>query len=248
MAGSRARNLAPPPARLAAALAALGLAGCVPAPGSPYRDLAYQRVVPGARLTLLVPLEIPARQAHVDVQGSWVGQGASETDPYCSFEIETVSESPQWVEPDVFEIWRVGRSISPSSDWGQWAPVMLAGLDLHLSPQTVVDAGTGVPIRSDTGARVTVGTHVGIGVGFGSGASLGLGGGLADVDPPSQLFYKTRFWLRSARQPQVRLLLCQWDQMTPSGAALARHLTLAEIRWALGSTFTLTLPGEPAGR
>lgn len=42
--------------------------------------------------------------------------GSGEMDPCCDLGISTVSELPQTVEPDVFEIWRVGRSISPSSD------------------------------------------------------------------------------------------------------------------------------------
>lgn len=33
--------------------------------------------------------------------------------------------------------------------------------------------------------------------------------------------------------------------MTASGAAFARHLTVEGIRAALGSTFMLTLAGEP---
>ncbi len=63
----------------------------------------------------------------------------------------------------------------------------------------------------------------------------------ADGDLPSQLFYKTEFRLRSARQPGVRRLLCQHDQLA-AGAGLPRHLTLAEIRQTLGERFTLELP------
>ena len=59
---------------------------------------------------------------------------------------------------------------------------------------------------------------------------------------PSQMFYKTEFVLRSERQPQVRRLTCQHDQYA-AGVGIPRHLTLAEIRSALGSLFTLQLPG-----
>jgi hypothetical protein len=188
-------------------LACLGLAACATAPG-PYQDLAYQRVQPGSRLTLNEPLQIPAGQAHVDLQA--VGSG--EMDPYCVFEVSTLSESPQTVEPDTFEIYEVGRSISPSNYWGMQGPVMLAG--------------------------------VGIGIGIGTG--YGYGGWLAGPDSaPTQLFYKTRLWLRSVTQPNVMKMTCQWDQMTASGAAFARHLTVAEIRQALGKTFALTLAGAP---
>ena len=187
-------------------LACLGLAACATAPG-PYQDLAYQRVQPGSRLTLNVPLQIPAGQAHVDIQAT----GSGESDPYCVFEVSGVFESPQMVEPDTFDIYQVGRSISPSNYWGLQGPVMLAS--------------------------------VGIGIGIGTG----YGGWLAGPDDsaPSQIFYKTRFWLRSAKQPNVMKMTCMWDQMTASGAAFARHLTVPEIRAALGKTFTLTLAGGP---
>jgi hypothetical protein len=206
---------------VAAGLAAV-LSACATTASGPYADLAYQRVTPGSTLTLNVPLRIPANRAHADIQA--VGSG--EMDPYCEIEISTVSESPQGVEPDVFEIWRVGRSISPSSDWGMAEPVQLAAVGIGIG----IGAGSGVGVYSD----------LGIGVGIGGG----YGGWFAGNKTPSQLFYKTRFWLRSAKQPDVRQMTCQWDQMTASGAAFARHLTVEEIRAALGSTFTLTLAGE----
>ncbi len=56
---------------------------------------------------------------------------------------------------------------------------------------------------------------------------------------PSQLFYRTEFTLRSERQPGVRSLACQVDQAFD---AVAHHLTLPEIRQALGDTFSLQLP------
>lgn len=63
----------------------------------------------------------------------------------------------------------------------------------------------------------------------------------ADSDLPAQLFYKTEFRLRSERQSGVRRLLCQHDQLA-AGAGLPRHLTLAEIRSALGDLLTIELP------
>lgn len=221
-------------ASLAAGLG-LTLVGCVTPPSSPYASLAYQRITPGWTLTLHAPLRIPANQAHADVQA--VGSG--EMDPYCEFEVATVSESPQTVEPDVFEVWRVGRSVSPSSDWGMSQPVQLAAVGISL--------GTGVGVLSDVGIGIGIGggrgsTGVGIGIGIGDG----YGGWWSGRDPPTQLFYKTHLSLRSAKQPGVRQVTCQWDQMTPSGAAYARHLTLEEIRRALGPTFTLVAPGGSA--
>jgi hypothetical protein len=191
--------------------AVLGLAGCAGGP-DPYRELAYRNVTPGARLTLNVPIEIPPGVAHVDVQVGRVGRGAAEAEPYCIFEVSTLSEAPQVIEPDTFEVWRVGRSISPSSDWGLQVDLMVAA--------------------------------IGIGIGIGIGSDAGYGWWAGNT-PPTQLFYKTRLSLRSARQPSVLRLTCQWDQMTASGAALARHLTVSEIRAALAPTFTLSLAGEP---
>ncbi|MCU0842266.1 MAG: hypothetical protein MUC79_11185 [Thiobacillaceae bacterium] len=67
--------------------------------------------------------------------------------------------------------------------------------------------------------------------------------GLAFGDAsPTFVFYITEFRLRSARQPDVRTLTCQSNQMAP-GIAIMRHLTLAEIRQALGAIFTLDLSG-----
>ncbi len=61
-----------------------------------------------------------------------------------------------------------------------------------------------------------------------------------DDDGPSQIYYVTRFRLASAAQPDVRALTCQHNQMMP-GVAIMRHVTLPEIRGALGAWFTLEL-------
>lgn len=64
----------------------------------------------------------------------------------------------------------------------------------------------------------------------------------ADTDRPGQMFYKTIFMLRSEHQPGVRWLSCQSDQYA-AGIGIPRHLTVSEIRQALGELFTLELPG-----
>lgn len=61
---------------------------------------------------------------------------------------------------------------------------------------------------------------------------------------PSFLYYKTVFQLRDPTQPDLRSLTCAWDQMAPGNRSLMRHLTLAEIRGALGSWMMLISPGE----
>ena len=61
---------------------------------------------------------------------------------------------------------------------------------------------------------------------------------------PSFLYYKTEFHLRDLAQPNLRSMTCAWDQMAPGNRALMRHLTLDEIRSALGSWITLIPPME----
>jgi hypothetical protein len=62
--------------------------------------------------------------------------------------------------------------------------------------------------------------------------------GFNDDDSPSQIYYLTEFRLHSEKQPQIRALTCMHNQMMP-GVPIMRHLTLAEIRQALGGYFTL---------
>lgn len=65
--------------------------------------------------------------------------------------------------------------------------------------------------------------------------------GFSDMGRPPQMFYKTIFTLRSERQPEVLQMTCQSDQYA-GGISIPRHLTVPEIRWALGDLFTLELP------
>lgn len=65
--------------------------------------------------------------------------------------------------------------------------------------------------------------------------------GLGDSDGgPSQIYFKTTFRLK-AHDQSVRTLACMSNQYMP-GNPIMRHLTLAEIRRALGTWFTLELP------
>lgn len=65
-----------------------------------------------------------------------------------------------------------------------------------------------------------------------------------DDTGPSFLYYKTEFHLRDPAQPNLRSMTCAWDQMAPGNRALMRHLTLDEIRSALGNWITLIPPRE----
>lgn len=57
---------------------------------------------------------------------------------------------------------------------------------------------------------------------------------------PSHIYYKTVFRLAAPDQP-VRALTCMSNQMAP-GIPIMRHLTLGEIRRALGGIMRLELP------
>jgi len=57
----------------------------------------------------------------------------------------------------------------------------------------------------------------------------------------SQLFYRTRFYLRSASQADVHRLSCQVDRMEAQGLSLDSHLSVADIRNTLEGVFTLTI-------
>ena len=155
-------------------------------------DSPYYRFPAGSRLVLTRPLEIPANWATARLQyGKVVPFGhVQEHAPHCIFEINTVSEVPQRVEPDTFEIIKIQRSTSTLA--------------------------------------------------INSGFFFFIGTAFADNDQPSQMFYKTTFILRSERQPGVRQLTCQSDQYA-AGIAIPNHLTVPEIRQALGSIFTLEL-------
>lgn len=62
-----------------------------------------------------------------------------------------------------------------------------------------------------------------------------------DDDRPSHIYYKTTFRLVPNPQ-QARALTCMSNQQMP-GIAIMRHLTLREMRDALGAFFTLDLDG-----
>jgi len=63
-----------------------------------------------------------------------------------------------------------------------------------------------------------------------------------DEGDPSFLYYKTEFRLRDAAQPNLRGMTCEWNQMAPGNWPLMRHLTLDEIRGALGDWMSLIPP------
>lgn len=131
-----------------------------------------------------------------------------------------------------------GRTV-PSNGVQEVEPHCIFELDtVRDTPQTVVPQDMQV-----TAVRRSISTFAGmpvwpwVGVGFRRV-------GLHDDGGPSHIYYKTEFRLTSRAQPEVRSLTCQSNQMAP-GIAIMRHLTLPEIRQALGDWFTLRLtPSE----
>lgn len=65
-----------------------------------------------------------------------------------------------------------------------------------------------------------------------------------DDGDPTFLYFVTEFRLRDPVQPALRGMRCAWNQMAPGNRYLMRHLTVAEIRSALGGWMTLAPPGE----
>lgn len=61
---------------------------------------------------------------------------------------------------------------------------------------------------------------------------------------PTLIYYQTVFRLSSERQPAVRALTCQSNQNAAGIFPNMRHLTVAEIRHALGAILSLDLPAQ----
>jgi len=152
------------------------------------------------QLQLSQPLQIEANAATARLQyGDIVVRNAvQEHDPFCVFEIDTVSEQTQTVGPGIFSIVGISRSI-----------------------ETIA----GLPMTSPTSGSLGWTTRK---VGFN------------DDDSPTHIYFKTRFRLHDANQA-VHALTCMSNQNAPGNANFMRHLTMAEIRGALGSWFTLKL-------
>jgi len=134
--------------------------------------------------------------------------GVQEQDPFCVFEIDTVSANVQTVPPGRFRITGISRS---------------------------VETFAGMPAMPQVGQYWP--TRMNLRVGF------------SDDDSPTNIYYKTTFRLADTEQhsqPQVRSLSCMSNQNAPGSAAFMRHLTMVEIRAALGDWLSLSLAMPPA--
>jgi hypothetical protein len=176
---------------LALIITLLSLAACA-SPQKYGPDSPHYAYPGGARFILNHPLEVEPGSATVRLQfGKIVARNAvQEVEPHCIFEVNSVRDMGQQIQPDSFDITAVRRSVTTFSGMPAYFAAMRAGFDR--------DGG------------------------------------------PSHIYYKTEFRLRSARQPDVRAMTCQSNQMAP-GIAIMRHVTLPEIRQALGGVFTLAL-------
>lgn len=148
---------------------------------------------PVGRLILQTPISIPPGAATLRLQygRTTAFNAVQEQDPFCVFELDTVSDQSQAVMPAAFDITRINLS---------------------------VETFAGMPVLPFSTLRVGLGLH---------------------DDGPSQIYYKTAF--RLAPNPtKARALTCMSNQYMP-GIAIMRHLSLREIRDALGSYFTLDL-------
>lgn len=65
-----------------------------------------------------------------------------------------------------------------------------------------------------------------------------------DEGDPGFLYFITEFRLRDPAQPNLRGMTCAWNQMAPGNRMSMRHLTLDEIRLALGDWISLIPPKE----
>ncbi len=111
-----------------------------------------------------------------------------------------------------------------------------------LEINTVSDSPQGV--RPDTFRVTRIGHSIGTiadTIAFTTSHPSPIKVGLASDQRPTHIYYKTLFWLRSEQQPGVRLLTCMSNQNLPGVYPFMRHLTLPEMREALGADFRLEI-------
>lgn len=110
------------------------LAACQPLSSYPLDSPWYQPPA-GSELVLNQPIEIPPNAATVRFQFGKIVSGPQDFEPNCVFELTTVRETPQRVEPQVFVVTRVrsGSSIYRAS-LPRPAGLMKAGLVFEGSP------------------------------------------------------------------------------------------------------------------
>jgi hypothetical protein len=155
-------------------------------------DSPFYSIPVGSKLVLHQTVTVPASRASLYIQGGRIApySDINQYHPHCKFELNTIKDVPQIVEPDRFEVYKV-----------------VHGVDY---------AGGGFAVVGNLGFSFA---------------------GRSNTNGPSPEPYATILYLRSVKNPDARVMTCQhWEDPTD-----ARHLTIDEIRKALGNIFTLVL-------
>lgn len=101
------------------------LAGCQTTATTDVNSLWF-KIRPGSRLVLNQPVEIPAGEAHVDLQHGQLSGGVDEYSVNCHFVIENLG--PRTVRPDSFLI----TDVSDSQEWISQPDIMRFYKELRL--------------------------------------------------------------------------------------------------------------------
>ncbi|NOZ54907.1 MAG: hypothetical protein GXP08_17525 [Gammaproteobacteria bacterium] len=198
----------------------------VPAP-------AYRIILPGATLTLKRELTIPAGTAGLIIQGNRLGNYAEINAwyPNCRIELRTMKETPQTISPDTFTVHRVTRE----TDYVFSNSIMLSRVFRQPATATTVAAilpATGQPHQQ---ALETLSLEMETML-ITKTASLkhtsGNGSG-----PMAEIF-RTYLYVTSITQPNVFRFMCEHWEDPISG----EHLTVEQIKQALGNIITLNVP------
>jgi hypothetical protein len=106
-------------------LFALFLAGCQTTATTDVNSVWF-KIRPGSTLALTRPVEIPAGEAHIDLQNGQLSGAVDEYTVNCSFEIENLG--PHTVAPDTFQI----TDASDSQEWISQPDIMRFYKELRL--------------------------------------------------------------------------------------------------------------------
>jgi hypothetical protein len=106
-------------------LSALLLAGCQTTATTDVNSIWF-KIRPGSRLVLNQPVDIPAGEAHIDLQNGRLSSGVDEYTVNCSLRIENLG--PHTVRPDSFLI----TDASDSQEWISQPDIMRFYKELRL--------------------------------------------------------------------------------------------------------------------
>ncbi len=99
----------------------------------------YSNYRNGLRVVLNKPVEIGPNEASTRFQyGRQIARnGAQETDPYCTFELDTVTEKPQSIRPDNFQVTGVQRREQSFSGMPVFPNPTLGGIGRGRGPSQI---------------------------------------------------------------------------------------------------------------